>query len=190
MYSENVCHDTSTRTTWCTVRIAQLVLWPLADNTGGFTILIAGPLLPGLDPTSKGTMGKNLRYLLAAKYMAPKTFVEAMAGREPPDDHGMEMLGKDIAKETLVPDSGEEVTKLQDVEFETVEEFFRGKSEGEGEPGDAPVVEVVTVPEDNGDGLLEQSEEELDDEPPEPLVEEEAGDEEEDLSSKGQHAHC
>ena len=33
---------------------------------------VAGPLSPGLDPTSKGTMGKNLRYLLVAKYLVPQ----------------------------------------------------------------------------------------------------------------------
>ena len=56
---------------------------------------VAGPLSPGLDPTSKGTMGKNLRYLLVAKYLVPRAFISEYAGRPPPDDHGIppEMVG-------------------------------------------------------------------------------------------------
>ena len=36
---------------------------------------VAGPLQPGFDATSKGTIGKNLKYLLAVKYMIPRDFV-------------------------------------------------------------------------------------------------------------------
>ena len=49
---------------------------------------VAGPLTPGLDSTSKGTMGKNLKYLLVAKYLVPKAFVEEFSGRASPSDNG------------------------------------------------------------------------------------------------------
>ncbi|OLQ05641.1 Retrovirus-related Pol polyprotein from transposon TNT 1-94 [Symbiodinium microadriaticum] len=50
---------------------------------------VAGPLSPGLDPTSKGALGKNLRYLMVAKYLVPKQFVEEFSGRSPPSDDGV-----------------------------------------------------------------------------------------------------
>ena len=50
---------------------------------------VAGPLTPGLDSTSKGTLGKNLKYLLVAKYLVPKAYVEAFSGRAPPLDDGI-----------------------------------------------------------------------------------------------------
>ena len=59
---------------------------------------VAGPLTPGLDSTSKGTLGKNLKYLLVAKYLVPKAFVEAFSGKAPPPDDG---VPKDKAEEEL-----------------------------------------------------------------------------------------
>ena len=49
---------------------------------------VAGPLAKGLDTTSKGTMGKNLKYLLAVKYVVPKSFITMHTGSKPPDDDG------------------------------------------------------------------------------------------------------
>ena len=53
------------------------------------TVGLAGPVRPGLDPTSKGTMGKGLKYMMVAKYVFPKEYVKGYTGREPPGDHGM-----------------------------------------------------------------------------------------------------
>ncbi|CAE7767389.1 ycf43, partial [Symbiodinium sp. CCMP2456] len=50
---------------------------------------VAGPLKPGLDATSKGTLGKNLRYLLIGKYLVPKLFIEEYSGKSiPPESSG------------------------------------------------------------------------------------------------------
>ena len=54
------------------------------------TLDLAGPVQPGLDVTSKGTMGKGLRYLLAANSTLPKEFVKAYSGQEPPAGDGMD----------------------------------------------------------------------------------------------------
>ncbi|CAE7229830.1 RE1, partial [Symbiodinium sp. CCMP2456] len=42
-----------------------------------------------LDPTSKGTTGRNIKYLLVAKYVVPKAYVELFSGQQPPPDDGM-----------------------------------------------------------------------------------------------------
>ncbi|CAE7780733.1 unnamed protein product, partial [Symbiodinium sp. CCMP2456] len=47
----------------------------------------------GLDATSKGTLGKNLRYLMIAKYVFPAEYVKGYTGRGPPDDDGLEEEG-------------------------------------------------------------------------------------------------
>ncbi|OLP94859.1 hypothetical protein AK812_SmicGene23091 [Symbiodinium microadriaticum] len=52
------------------------------------TIDLAGPVKPGLDPTSKGKMGKGLKYMVVAKYLVPKEFIKGRTSKEPPDDHG------------------------------------------------------------------------------------------------------
>ena len=76
---------------------------------------VAGPLTPGLDSTSKGTLGKNLKYLLVAKYLVPKAFVEAFSGKAPPPDDGVpkhkveeEPTIEDVPK-VLVPDEEEDL---------------------------------------------------------------------------------
>ena len=48
------------------------------------TIDLAGPIKPGLDSTSKGTIGKGLRYMVVAKFTLPKEFVKSYSGKEPP----------------------------------------------------------------------------------------------------------
>ena len=64
---------------------------------------VAGPLAPGLDSTSKGTLGKNLKYLLVAKYLVPKAFVEAYTGKAPPPDDG---AAAHKVEEEVKPESG------------------------------------------------------------------------------------
>ena len=58
------------------------------------TVDIAGPVKPGLDVSSKGTMGKGLRYMMVAKYTFPTEYVKGYTGRAPPGDHGLD-LGQD-----------------------------------------------------------------------------------------------
>ena len=50
---------------------------------------LGGPIRPGLDSTSKGTIGKGIKYLLVAKYVFPKEYLKAYSGNEPPEDQGM-----------------------------------------------------------------------------------------------------
>ncbi|CAE7189850.1 unnamed protein product, partial [Symbiodinium sp. CCMP2456] len=50
---------------------------------------VAGPIKPGLDVSSKGALGKGLRYFLIGKYTLPREYVKAYSGREPPRDDGM-----------------------------------------------------------------------------------------------------
>ena len=47
---------------------------------------LAGPVKAGLDPTSKGKMGRGLKYMLVAKYIVPKEFIKGRVNKEPPDD--------------------------------------------------------------------------------------------------------
>ncbi|CAE7251123.1 unnamed protein product [Symbiodinium sp. CCMP2592] len=44
------------------------------------TVDVAGPVKPGLDVSSKGTMGKGLRYMMVAKYTFPKEYVKGYTG--------------------------------------------------------------------------------------------------------------
>ncbi|CAE7210813.1 unnamed protein product [Symbiodinium sp. CCMP2592] len=55
------------------------------------TVDVAGPVKPGLDVSSKGTMGKGLRYMLVGRYVLPTEYVKGFTGREPPEDHGLSM---------------------------------------------------------------------------------------------------
>ena len=108
---------------------------------------VAGPLSPGQDSTSTGTLGKNLKYLLVAKYLVPKAFVQVHAGKPPPDDNG-----------APVDESG----------GSEVEDLFPELFGKEDDPGDLEKehhAEVEVIPKD-------QAEEELDYEPSEPDQEE------------------
>ncbi|CAE7387258.1 unnamed protein product [Symbiodinium microadriaticum] len=67
------------------------------------TVDIAGPVKPGLDVSSKGTLGKNLRYMMVAKYVFPKEYVKGYTGRLPPDDDGLDENGEDAGKELKTP---------------------------------------------------------------------------------------
>eukprot|EP00439_Symbiodinium_sp_Y106_P042989 s910_g5.t1 len=94
---------------------------------------MAGPLSPGLDPTSKGTMGRNLRYILVAKYSVPKQYLTMYTGKEPPSDGGVDLDLKDKASE--------EQEKL-------LEDFFgKDNLEGDGD-SDLKGMEVKFIPED------------------------------------------
>ena len=57
------------------------------------TIDLAGPVKPGLDVSSKGALGKNLKYLLVARYVLPTEYVKGYTGVEPPEDHGLNKQG-------------------------------------------------------------------------------------------------
>ena len=59
------------------------------------TVDIAGPMKPGLDSTSKGTIGKGLRYMVVAKFTLPKEFVKSYSGKEPPRDEGLGAMGRE-----------------------------------------------------------------------------------------------
>ncbi|CAE7246280.1 unnamed protein product, partial [Symbiodinium necroappetens] len=81
---------------------------------------VAGPIAKGLDPTSKGTMGKNL---------VPKDYLKLYTGRDTPEKHGEE----------------EEPGTTQDAE-DGFEDLFENKPV-EAEEADAEEVEVHRVPE-------------------------------------------
>ena len=92
---------------------------------------VAGPLSPGLDPTSKGTLGKNLRYLMVAKYLVPKQFVEEFSGRPPPSDDG------------VGPSST--VSPLSEEQQKDLKELFGEEDVAEVE-NQLPIVEVIDGP--------------------------------------------
>ncbi|OLQ12494.1 putative transposon protein [Symbiodinium microadriaticum] len=117
----------------------------------------------GLDATSKGTMGKNLRYMLVAKYLVPKKYIEDFSGNTPPEDNGVQLAGTN----PTIEEAGTKQVQSPVDDIQTIEEFFKENS-GEAQGGDAPVaVEVISL----RDGqVIEQlsHEEELDYEPSEP----------------------
>ncbi|CAE7329845.1 TY5A [Symbiodinium sp. CCMP2592] len=73
------------------------------------TIDLAGPVKPGLDVTSKGTMGKSLKYMMVARYVMPKEYVKAYSSVEPPRNHGMDQVqgngeeDQELAEPSLLP---------------------------------------------------------------------------------------
>ncbi|CAE7875432.1 unnamed protein product [Symbiodinium sp. KB8] len=119
-------------------------------DTYVLTADVAGPITKGLDPTSKGTMGKNLRYLLVAKYMVPKQYLQLYTGRKPPDDDGLEGSPEEAGAEDTGAGAG-----LEDL-FEDI--LVVG-------PEDHDVVEVYQIPEAPSGELDAELEEEIEDEP-------------------------
>ena len=121
---------------------------------------VAGPLNAGLDATSKGTMGKNLRYLLVAKYLVPKQFIHDMAGKQPPEDHGVGTDKKDQGSQD------NPAAPVPDGDLETIEEFF--KAQGDSKTGESEPV-AVSVLDMTGEDPFEEMgvEEELSYEPSE-----------------------
>ena len=137
---------------------------------------VAGPLNPGLDATSKGTMGRNLRYLLVAKYLVPTSYLEDFSGKTPPEDNGVQ----EVVQEPSPGEPGKEPRQPPVEELQTIEEFF-GEHAEEAQATDGPIaVGALDLREGNPDEQL-PSEEELDYEPSEP---EEGGDDELDLGDK------
>ncbi|CAE7203675.1 unnamed protein product [Symbiodinium sp. KB8] len=100
---------------------------------------VAGPLNPGLDATSKGAMGKNLRYLLVAKYLVPKMFVENIAGKHPPDDHG---VTRDKQGQAKPEDS---IVSLPEGDLQTIEEFFKEHKDGKSREPEPISVGVLNM---------------------------------------------
>ncbi|CAE7843057.1 unnamed protein product, partial [Symbiodinium sp. KB8] len=89
---------------------------------------VAGPLSRGLDPTSKGTMGKNLKYLVVAKYVVPKAYVQLHSGVCPPGNNGCDpedcgdrALPQEEQDDLLRELFGEDDPGAQEEELETVE---------------------------------------------------------------------
>ena len=83
------------------------------------TVDVAGPVKPGVDATSKGAMGKGLRYMVVARFTLPREYVKGFTGRKPPEDdglgqqgdeaRGLELLDKELVKPSLPqPHEGEE----------------------------------------------------------------------------------
>ena len=81
------------------------------------TIDLAGPVKPGLDVSSKGALGKNLKYLLVARDVLPTEYVKGYTGTEPPGDHGLNKhglepensAGKELARPSPLPPRDEGV---------------------------------------------------------------------------------
>ncbi|CAE7231831.1 TY5A, partial [Symbiodinium sp. CCMP2456] len=124
---------------------------------------VAGPLSPGLDATSKGALGKGLRYLLIGKYLVPKQFIEECFGNPTSLD-----IGTEQAPEAL---------PLTEEQQRDMEELF-----GESEVRDAslpevPQVEVIGIAGDERDDV-ENSEEVAECDDQEPVQEEEPAEEE------------
>ena len=94
---------------------------------------VAGPLSPGLDSTSKGTLGRNLKYLLVAKYMVPRAFARDYSGKQPPEDHGLSGDGE-VSRPSI--DKGEPQVKHVGI-------IDEAHAEEEN-----PTAEVEVIPED------------------------------------------
>ena len=120
---------------------------------------VAGPLAKGLDPTSKGTMGKNLKYLLVAKYIVPKAYIQLHSGAVPPDGDGGE---RELSMDD-VGQSGEQDQLLKDL---------FGDEEPTGAEDVSKPVEVIQVP---GEELSFQDDAMLEALDYEPSVQEEDG---------------
>ena len=119
-------------------------------DTYVLTADVAGPITKGLDPMSKGTMGKNLHYLLVAKYMVPKQYLQLYTGRKPPDDDGLEGSPEEAGTEDTGAGAG-----LEDL-FEDIPVMG---------PEDYDVVDVYQIPEAPSAELDAAFEEEVEDEP-------------------------
>ncbi|CAE7211830.1 RXLR161 [Symbiodinium sp. CCMP2456] len=107
---------------------------------------------PGLDATSKGTLGKNLKYLLVGKYLVPKQYIEDYSGQPTPSV-------AEVRELDLLP-------PLTDEQKKDMEELFGESESGTELPLECPQVEVVGDeathfqygPEDDEMGSYEPSE--------------------------------
>ncbi|CAE7944022.1 GIP [Symbiodinium sp. KB8] len=130
---------------------------------------VAGPIKKGLDPTSKGTMGRNLKYLLVAKYMVPKDYVKLYTGRKPPEGDGVE-------EETCGPENRAHEDDVDVFGLEDLQGVLDGKEDK---------VEIQQWPDelDTGGGILPSDAEEY--EPSLPGEEDpEEQEEDEDITQK------
>ena len=114
---------------------------------------IAGPLTPGLDATSKGTMGKNLKYLTVAKYMVPRSFVEASVGQTPPKDNGLRPESQETQSSPAGKEEEQQLTQEQEDLLKEV--FGDDHSPLSGDEGDRRL-EVVHLPESMPLELVEE----------------------------------
>ncbi|CAE7562101.1 ycf43, partial [Symbiodinium sp. CCMP2456] len=114
---------------------------------------VAGPLSPGLDSGSKGTMGKNLRYLLVAKYVVPRQFIEQYAGRLPPVGDGADITtGADCPENKGGSSKDLALSEQQDKDMR---ELFGDPESPDGPRDVVPHVEVVGATGEDYDGKLD-----------------------------------
>ncbi|CAE7947469.1 unnamed protein product [Symbiodinium sp. KB8] len=106
---------------------------------------IAGPLARGLDATSKGTMGKNLKYLLAIKYVVPKSFITLHTGGKPPEDDGCP--AERPQEDALTKEQEQLLEEL----FGPEDSAVRGGEEAEVEVGEDLLPSTAIVPEEHGE---------------------------------------
>ena len=139
-------------------------------DTYVLTADVAGPLAKGLDSTSKGTLGRNLKYLLVAKYMVPKAFIEAYCGKSPPENDGLVKAqggsGEATEEQSVEPDEdlfGDVFDEKKETEAATKEievmEFPDGGAQVDAEALDELRDYVMSDPEEEEDNGDEQAEE-------------------------------
>ncbi|CAE7690738.1 TY5A [Symbiodinium sp. KB8] len=116
-------------------------------------VMARGPLTPGLDATSKGTMGKNLKYLTVAKYMVPRSFVEASVGQTPPKDNGLRPESQETQSSPAGKEEEQQLTQEQEDLLKEV--FGDDHSPLSGDEGDRRL-EVVHLPESMPLELVEE----------------------------------
>ncbi|CAE7530861.1 ycf43, partial [Symbiodinium microadriaticum] len=88
-------------------------------------------------------MGKNLKYLLVAKYMVPKEFVTDYSGTSPPDDHGVAHTEKDDVEHSRCADELDELFDLDQEQGETTKELVIPVEIEEYYPSEEECDEVV-----------------------------------------------
>ena len=121
-------------------------------------------------------MGKNLRYILVAKYAVPKQYLAMYTGKEPPPDDGIDAALKD---------------KTSKEEEKLLEDFFGKDDLKDGDGSDLKGVEVKFIPEDPS-VINPEEYEELDIEDTEPSKEDkDPGEPDTDPVDEGMaHADC
>ena len=111
------------------------------------TVDLAGPVKPGLDVTSKGTMGRGLKYMMVARYVLPKEYVKSYAAKDPPGNHGMDTEmpmeqvdgdgrrgNKELSEPSSLPPQDEGARADSDKVNEELSEPFSLPPQDEGDP--------------------------------------------------------
>ena len=114
------------------------------------TVDLAGPVKPGLDVTSKGTMGRGLKYMMVARYVLPKEYVKSYTTVDPPGDHGMDTempteqvdieegrVNKELSEPSRLPPQDEGGNLAQDISVvmnKELSEPSRLPPQDEGDP--------------------------------------------------------